>query len=440
MKKIFVIMQKAVVNTVGGTITIFVDYCNMLIQHGYDVYGIYSANETNRPDGLNDSIKMINLKNIGDQELSFDNALNSLTEKENPDLFIFFMPNLYAMSKLNKKYDNIPRILMFHGRPDFYFNINKKLTKRLKPHYKNTVAQVLIPSYINLLPDYIKNEKVYYIPNPASIGTKKIDANIEKKKIIFLSRIAPCKGIDFLIKSFKYVVRKHPDWTLDIYGQSQPVQYEKDLEVLIKKLKLEKNVYIKGISSNPLETFLDYDFCVFPSCIEGFPMGLIEAQSTGLPSIGLKGCSGVNELIIDSYNGFLANRNYKDFSNKISTLIKSKDLRIQMSNNAQKEAQKYERVNIYNSWLKLIDNTLNNKFETNITKNVKAKYKLFPISKVIKWDKYDEMMNMPLFKKLILKIFSIKNPNNENRIIVSILGIKLKIKKKNVKNSKNSPF
>ena len=111
-----------------------------------------------------------------------------------------------------------------------------------------------------------------------------------------------------------------------------------------------------------------------------------------------------------------------------------------MSTNAQKEAEKYQRTNIYNSWLNLIKDTLENKFKTNINKNVKAKYKLFPIKKVVKWDKYDEMMNMSLFKKLILKIFSIKNSNNENRIIVSILGIKLKIKKKNVKNSKNSPF
>ena len=118
--------------------------------------------------------------------------------------------------------------------------------------------------------------------------------------------------IDFLIKSFKYVVKKHPDWTLDIFGQSQPIQYEKDLKVLIKRLKLEKNIYLKGISNNPFETFLNYDFCVFPSYMEGFPVGLIEAQSVGLPTVGLEKCSGVNELIIHEKNGFLTKHNTKE--------------------------------------------------------------------------------------------------------------------------------
>ena len=342
-------MQKEIVDTVGGTVTIFTDYCNLLVQNGYDVYGVYCASKTNYPNSIDTKVKMINLKDISDKELSFDEAFNYLTEKEKPDLFLFFMPHLYAKAKLNKKYDNIPRILMFHGRPDFYFNVNRKLKKRLKFHYKNTIAQILVPSYINLLPKFIKQDKVYYIPNPSSIGNKKINPNIEKKKIIFLSRIAPCKGLDFLIKSFKYVVEKYPDWTIDIYGQSQPAQYEKDLEILIKKLSLEKNICIKGLSKKPLETFLDYDFCVFPSCIEGFPMGLIEAQSVGLPAIGLKGCSGVNELIIDGYNGFLSERDYKEYAKKINQLIELKDKRIEMSFNAIKEAEKYKRENVYNS-------------------------------------------------------------------------------------------
>ena len=428
MKKIFIIMQKEIVNTVGGTITIFIDYCNMLQENGYDVYGIFYSDITNRPSKLNKNVKFINLKNIKTQHQNFSEAINLLAKEEMPNLFIYFFPSLYVDSKLNNTFDKIPKIIMFHGRPDFYFATSKNLLKNFKPLCKNIIAQILLPSYINLLPKFIRNDKVYYIPNPATSTQEKINPSIEKKKIIFLSRIAPCKGIEFLIKSFKLVVKKHPDWILDIYGQSQPEQYENDLQLMINRLSLQNNIFIRGISENPIKTFLDYDFCVFPSVLEGFPMGLIEAQSTGLPAVGLEGCSGVNELIINGYNGYLSKRKYKNFADKINKLIESKDLRLEMSVNAKKEVEKYNRQDIYNTWLKLIDDVINNKFETNIDYNIKPKYKNFSIKKVVKWDKYDDSINDNFMKKLISFIFSIKSPQDKDYRVVKILGLKIKNK------------
>ena len=128
-KKIFIIIQKEVVDTIGGTITLFVDYCNLFFKNGYDIYGLFWADKSTKPKGLNENIKYINLKEINIANLNFSNAINYLAKKENPDLFIYFFPQDYAKSKLNKKFDNIPRILMFHGRPDFYFKLQKLLYK-----------------------------------------------------------------------------------------------------------------------------------------------------------------------------------------------------------------------------------------------------------------------------------------------------------------------
>ena len=57
-------MQKEIVDTVGGTVTIFTDYCNLLVQNGYDVYGVYCASKTNYPNSIDTKVKMINLKDI----------------------------------------------------------------------------------------------------------------------------------------------------------------------------------------------------------------------------------------------------------------------------------------------------------------------------------------------------------------------------------------
>lgn len=432
MKKIFIVMQKEVVDTIGGTITIFVDYCNILFDKGYDVWGIFWANKSTKPKNLNKNIKYINLKYIKENIKTFSEAINYLAKNEKPDLFLYFSPSYYAQSKLNDNFNSIPRILMFHGRPDYYFKMEKNLEKKLKKHYKNTISQILFPSYINLLPKFIDKKNVYHIPNPSDVDENKIDVNAEKKKIIFLSRIAPCKGIDFLIKSAKIVFEKYPTWTMDLYGQSQPEEFRDDIEKYIKKNNLEKNIFLKGITENPKKTFLNYDFCIFPSYIEGFPMGLIEAQSVGLPSIGLSGCSGVNELIIDNCNGYLSNLDAKDFANKIIKLINSKETRKKMSENAINSTKKYNKEKIYDIWIELIENVLNNNFQTNITNIEKAKYKLFPIKYVIKKSKYDDIVFENPIKRFILNLFSIRCNKKRGQIIISLFNRRKKINLKQV--------
>ena len=46
-------------------------------------------------------------------------------------------------------------------------------------------------------------------------------------------------------------------------------------------------------------------FFVFPSLWEGFPNALVEAFREGLPAIGLRSTSGVNQLIVDKKNGLV---------------------------------------------------------------------------------------------------------------------------------------
>ena len=217
---------------------------------------------------------------------------------------------------------------------------------------------------------------------------------------------------------------------LDIYGQSQPIHYRDDLQDLINKLNLQNNVKIKGISNNALKTFMDYDFCVFPSCIEGFPMGLIESQSVGLPSVGLEGCSGVNELIIPGKNGFLSKRNYKDFAKYIIKLIENPQLRKIMSAESVKESKKYSKAIVYQMWLDLIKNVLTDvDIEKNIPLGIKNKYKLFSIKKVIKWDTYNPDMNLNLYQRFKKFVFNVQETDEHK--IYSIVGIRIKIREKN---------
>ena len=113
-----------------------------------------------------------------------------------------------------------------------------------------------------------------------------------------------------------------------------------------------------GVTVEPIKKMLECDFCVFPSFYEGFGLGLAEALSVGLPSVGLKECSGVNELIIDNYNGFLTDKKEKEFAQKMEILIIDKNLRSKMSKNAIFSVEKYKPEEVSKRWVEIINSIL----------------------------------------------------------------------------------
>jgi len=297
MKKILYIASKDIIDCIGGAVKSSFNICSILAQE-YDVtLAFYTVNGTiPKFDYL--KISFVNLYTKYNY-LSYSSSLNRFISENQQDLIIFSFPDLYANAHLDKKFSHIPRLLLFRSRPDYYFASQPGLYKKLKQQYTNTVSQILFSSYIQLLPDFIHKNQYIVIPNFVNTDVPQANPMIENKKIIFLSRIEKRKGIELLIESYSRIAKQFPDWRLDIYGQSQPIAYSCKLEHQIKTLGLEKQIFIKGITRNSSTTFPQYDFCVFPSFFEGFPNGLTEAMAAGLPAIGLKGCSGTNELIID---------------------------------------------------------------------------------------------------------------------------------------------
>lgn len=358
---VLLVPQSEVIYGTGGAITIFKNFANMLQQNGFAITSICDSKENGRPKNLHKDIKFVNLETQKNNQ-TFSESFNDYLQKNRPNLIIFFFPVLYAKANMRPEFDDIPRILMIHSRPDIYFTSKKKVLQKLEKLYKNTTTQVLLPGFLRLLPDYIRHSSTISISNPVYQHKQKADLTTEHKKIIYLSRIDKWKGQKFLIKSFKKIANKYPDWQIDIYGDSTPKEYaDIVLKDLIKKEKLEKQIFLKGVTDTPFETYLNYDFCVFPSYFEGFPLGLSDALGVGLPAIGLKGCSGVNELIQDEYNGFLCEEDENAFASAIETLICNRQERIQMGQNAIKSVTKYDESKINKQWLELIDAILNQK-------------------------------------------------------------------------------
>lgn len=405
MKKITIVGQENVFDTIGGSISVFFDLCDFLSSE-YEINAICYPDEVDvkvdeipylirvrqNNEKFCKNVHIINL-HAKYSNLSFSDATNQFLKDNKTDLIIFFFPYLMKKTKLEKMFENIPKILMFHSRPDAYRKIRK-----IKKYYKNTISQILFPSYYDFLPGFIKAHPVVAIPNyiTAPAGQKSIDYTLERRKIVYLSRVDCMKGLEFLLKSFALIAKKYPKWQIDIWGQSEPLDYVIKLEKLAKRLGILEQIHFKGLSKTPLKTLLDYDFGVFPSIFEGMSLGLLEMQSVGLACVGLKGSSGVNEQIIDSKNGFLAEYNHKDFAQKIELLIQNPALREELGKNAVLSSKAYDKSKIQQTWSKLIKDILNGK-SPNVSfeyPNKNNKYKLFSL----RWENKKQRFRKTFYK------------------------------------------
>ncbi len=137
-----------------------------------------------------------------------------------------------------------------------------------------------------------------WLPNSAS-PIKKFRKNRPfEKKVVFISRLEPDKGIPEVIKAAKLLPE---EYTIDAYGPIDKKYYNNNpfegTKVNYKGI-LHHDDIIKTIDQNNLllmPTYIDR---------EGYPGIIIEALSVGIPVITTD-CCVMREMITDKYNGLI---------------------------------------------------------------------------------------------------------------------------------------
>ena len=112
--------------------------------------------------------------------------------------------------------------------------------------------------------------------------------------IITLGRLIHQKAHWHLIRSFSKVVEKFPKAKLIILGRGELKTY---LLMLIKKLKLEKNVMILEFQKNPYPYLACSDIFILPSLFEGMSNAILDAIACELPVI-VSDCKYGNKEIV----------------------------------------------------------------------------------------------------------------------------------------------
>ncbi|MBB3696336.1 glycosyltransferase [Flammeovirga yaeyamensis] len=151
----------------------------------------------------------------------------------------------------------------------------------------------------------LNDNKIKVIPNGfwvdkmPNFQEKKIKS---VKKIVYLGRITPQKGILELIEIFEKLIELNYDLYLDIIGDVMNKKQRDYLLKLKKRIKtnnLQERVTFVGQTKTPLETLYKYDLTIFPSIWEE-PFGrvLFESIYSYTPVIG-NDVGSVSTIILD---------------------------------------------------------------------------------------------------------------------------------------------
>jgi glycosyltransferase involved in cell wall biosynthesis len=207
------------------------------------------------------------------------------------------------------------------------------------------------------------------IPNPVTIppqqaqpATPDRDGNF---RIVGMGRLEKQKGFDLLLDAFARLAADFPNWNLIIFGEGA----ERDeLEDRIRRQGLGSRVRLPGVTADAASEFAASHLMAFPSRYEGFPNALAEGQAAGLPVIGFRTVSGVEELVIPHTTGLLADldRGSAGLADRLKELMENPSLRTRLGLQARCHTERWRSEKICQRWEETVTSVaIKNKNETN---------------------------------------------------------------------------
>lgn len=201
--------------------------------------------------------------------------------------------------------------------------------------------------------------KSFVIPNafPRAEISEPFDGE-RRKTVVSVGRLYEHqKQFGLLIRAFKRVHEKHPDYRLVIYGEGQD---RKQLQDLINSLGLQDVATLPGAIKNPINVIREDGVFVLSSNFEGIPNSLIEALASGIPTVSTD-CSpgGAAFLTHNGENGLLIPMgNEKAMADAICKVIETPELAKQLSQKGVQVIDELDESRISKRWIDAFETIL----------------------------------------------------------------------------------
>lgn len=201
----------------------------------------------------------------------------------------------------------------------------------------------------------LKQDKLVVINNPItkSFNVKKNTTNPNKNKtfrFVTVGSLERRKGHIRILEVLSEL--KDIDFKYTIIGKGSQ---KEDIFNKIEELNLQDSIIYVPFTDNVAKFLSESDFFLQGSYVEGFPNALIESVAVGTPAVVFDAPGGINEIIQNGINGFIANSK-EDYKNKIYKAL-SKAWDPQVVHNSVYE--KYNSNTIVKKYESLFDSCLN---------------------------------------------------------------------------------
>lgn len=197
--------------------------------------------------------------------------------------------------------------------------VSSALKDDLVRNFKIPEAKI-VPIYNGIdIEQYLKTQNKY-------IAKKQYGINPDKPVIGTIARMAPQKGLEYLIKATPEICEER-DVEIVIAGDGPEMPFLKDLS---KSLGMDKNILFTGYIDNIPDFLSCLDIFVVPSIAEGLSITTIEAMTAGLPVVA-SNTGGLPELVRHGETGLLVEpRNPKSIADAVLKLLDDPDKREKM--------------------------------------------------------------------------------------------------------------
>jgi glycosyltransferase involved in cell wall biosynthesis len=286
----------------------------------------------------------------------YDEKKSSLSKHQLDVFCAMFSWEMLLICPTILKGTGIPFIISEHNNPQVINEERWNHYERIGCLAAADSIHLLLEEYKYALPSFLQ-KKAVSIPNPApKIVPPFVIPPKERLRLLAMGRFVDRhKQFSLLIKAFAQLSQAFPLWDLHIAGEGNDLN---KYQSLIKELGLDSRVFLPGPIENTDDFYISGDLFCIPSRYEGFPLVAVEAQSYGLPLVGLKSCSGVNEIIVHGENGFLADDGTpENLVTWLAIIMQDSILRQDMSRRSLILNKRYDNKNIYDRWESLFRET-----------------------------------------------------------------------------------
>ena len=185
---------------------------------------------------------------------------------------------------------------------------------------------------IRVVPNGVDTEK--FKPTPADDNVRKRFGLGNKEIVLFVGRLIPRKGLQYLVEAAKSIVKEKPETVFVIVGDG-PLRNQ--LTVTLQKLNLSRHfVFLGDVDNEVLPALYGLaDVFVLPSIQEGQGIALLEAQASAKPVVAFS-VSGVKEAVVDGKSGLLVERGKSTMlGNALLELLSDRALREKMGSSGR---------------------------------------------------------------------------------------------------------